>query len=80
MVERKIECYEFVWEWDDIDHSDLLLEMNIRLYFTDEIVLQFSDFKDKNAEFVSDIRDIIVAFFSPYRKLFCNFFPLTRNL
>ena len=47
---------------------------------TNEVIFQFSDFVDEDAEFVGDIRDVIIAFFTPYRELFSDFLPLTRNL
>ena len=47
---------------------------------TNEVIFQFSDFEDEDAEFVGDIGDIIIAFFTPYGELFSDFLPLTRHL
>jgi hypothetical protein len=47
---------------------------------TDEIVFQLSNFKNEDSEFVSDIRNIVITFFAPYRKLFSNFLSLTTDL
>jgi hypothetical protein len=47
---------------------------------TNEIILQFADFKDEDTQFVGDIGDIIIAFFTPDRELLSNFLALPGDL
>jgi len=47
---------------------------------TDEVIFQFADFEDEDAEFVGDVGNVIVTFFAPNGKLFRDFLSLTADL
>jgi len=43
-------------------------------------IFKFADFEEEDAEFIGDVRDIVIAFFTPDGKLLGDFLSLMRDL
>src|SRR5262245_13201510 len=48
--------------------------------YTNKVIFQLPDLVEQNAKLVGDIGDVVVAFFSPDGKLFCDFLSLPTDL
>jgi len=43
-------------------------------------IFKLADFEEKDAEFIGDVGDIVIAFFAPDGELLGDFLSLTRDL